>query len=239
MAGGTMPFFTKAVWPGDHRDEIVAGALVGAVVIVVGYASGIGGARAPGAQEAAAPPGVQPGATAPPSPGPSTGGPPPDGVPAAPPAVLPPPGSGFQVPPLTFPVDHTGHGQGGHGGSGLPGGGQGSGHDGGPGGHDGGHGTTYAPSPSDPAGDHSPGTGESPCSDGSVHLVQPLLEGVTSPVTSLFDGLLLGPGISDGATAPSPRDAEDTDDAADEARLPAMCTGLEPEATATPPADRP
>ncbi|MDH6550834.1 hypothetical protein M2161_004249 [Streptomyces sp. SAI-133] len=57
-----MPLFRRAVWPRDHRDELVAGALVGAVVIVLGYASGIG---APGAAEAAVPPAQPPATTAP------------------------------------------------------------------------------------------------------------------------------------------------------------------------------
>jgi hypothetical protein len=37
------PFSTRARWPSDHRDELVAAALVGLVVVLLGYASGIGG----------------------------------------------------------------------------------------------------------------------------------------------------------------------------------------------------
>src|SRR3954451_13831599 len=68
MPGVTMPLFRRAQWPKDHRDEVVAGALVGAVVIVLGYASGIGAGSASG--EAAAPATPPPAATAPPSPTP-------------------------------------------------------------------------------------------------------------------------------------------------------------------------
>ncbi len=60
-----MPLFRRAEWPRDHRDEFVAGALVGAVVIVLGYASGIGVSSAPGTAEAATPPLSPPAATAP------------------------------------------------------------------------------------------------------------------------------------------------------------------------------
>ncbi|MFD7772543.1 hypothetical protein [Streptomyces sp. NPDC059753] len=50
-----MSFFARASWPGDHRDEVVAGALVAAVVVVLGYASGFG-APAPQSVDTAAPP---------------------------------------------------------------------------------------------------------------------------------------------------------------------------------------
>ncbi|MFE6806854.1 hypothetical protein [Streptomyces sp. NPDC057681] len=33
-----MSFFARASWPGDHRDEVVAGALAAAVIVVLGYA---------------------------------------------------------------------------------------------------------------------------------------------------------------------------------------------------------
>ncbi|MFE6756844.1 hypothetical protein ACFVDQ_25080 [Streptomyces sp. NPDC057684] len=36
-----MSFFARASWPGDHRDEVVAGALAAAVLVVLGYAPGI------------------------------------------------------------------------------------------------------------------------------------------------------------------------------------------------------
>lgn len=50
-----MSFFARASWPGDHRDEVVAGALAAAVIVVLGYASGIG-APAPQSVDTAAPP---------------------------------------------------------------------------------------------------------------------------------------------------------------------------------------
>lgn len=37
-----IPFSIRAQWPSDHRDELVAAALVGLVVVLLGYASGIG-----------------------------------------------------------------------------------------------------------------------------------------------------------------------------------------------------
>src|SRR3954451_11248947 len=67
-----MPLFRRAKGvPRDHRDELVAGALVGTVVIVLGYASGIG-APASGAAEAA-PPVTPPAATAPATTSPGAG----------------------------------------------------------------------------------------------------------------------------------------------------------------------
>lgn len=66
MPGSDHALVPQGEWPRDHRDEFVAGALVGAVVIVLGYASGIGTSTTPGAPEAATPPSSPPAATAPP-----------------------------------------------------------------------------------------------------------------------------------------------------------------------------
>jgi hypothetical protein len=214
-----MPVFTKAVWPGDHRDEVVAGALVGAVVIVLGYASGIGGARAPG-PSAAAPPVPQPSASAPPSPGPgpATGSPPSVGGPVAPAPVVPPVAPFPVVHDGHDPVVHDGHDHGGMGGAGPPG-------------EHGGHGTAPAPSASGSTGDDGPEGEDDPCADGSVHLVQPVLGGITGSVTGLLGGLLLGPDTSKGPVGPS---AAASDGWAD---VPAVCSG--PESEATPRADTP
>ena len=196
-----MPVFRRAQWPKDHRDEVVAGALVGAVVIVLGYASGIGATSASG--EAAAPVAPPPAATAPPSPtpGPTDGaGPqsPIDSVPQAP---------GIQVP--------VGQGE-------LPGSGAEAGHSGGhgqegSGGHAGGgsgQGTSPTPSPS-PTSTPSPspsGT-DTPCADGEVRLVQPLLTGLTQPVLGL-----LGSTDSAADSAAEDQDAQPS--------APSPCVGL-------------
>jgi hypothetical protein len=68
-----MPLFRRGEWPRDHRDELVAGALVGAVVIVLGYASGIGAPSGAGAAEAAVPPAASPAVTAPMTTAPGSG----------------------------------------------------------------------------------------------------------------------------------------------------------------------
>ncbi|WP_406493394.1 hypothetical protein OHB06_21615 [Streptomyces sp. NBC_01604] len=174
-----MPMFRRAEWPRDHRDEVVAGALVGAVIIVLGYASGIGAPS--GTAEAAAPPASPPAASAPASPAaPGNSG-----------------GTGAQA-PGTGELPSYG-GVGGIGGTGADNGygtgGQGdhSGHTGGTGGTgDPGHpghetsptpapGTTSpTPSPTDPDADT--------CEDGEVTLVQPLLTGLAEPVFGLLNG---------------------------------------------------
>ncbi|MFF7790145.1 hypothetical protein [Streptomyces sp. NPDC007991] len=173
-----MPLFSRAEWPRDHRDELVAGALVGAVVIVLGYASGIGTPFAAGSTQTAAPPAAPPAATAPAAPG-------------GPGAADPGTGAG-QVPLGDAPMP-------GYGGIGA-GPGYGTGGAGGFG-----H-TGHTPSP--PSGTSpgtSPGTGSpSPtptptpsgsapadgdtCEDGEVTLVQPLLGGLTEPAFGLLDG---------------------------------------------------
>ncbi|MEU6906290.1 hypothetical protein ABZ935_13205 [Streptomyces coeruleorubidus] len=167
-----MPLFSRAEWPRDHRDELVAGALVGAVVIVLGYASGIGAPSASGGTQTAAPPTSPPAATAPAAPGD--------------PGVSDPGAGAGQVP--------IGGGQ-------LPGyGGIGAGPGYGTGGAGGsGHTGHTASPPSDPgAGSPSPSptptpSGSAPadgdtCEDGEVTLVQPLLGGLTEPVFGLLDG---------------------------------------------------
>jgi len=168
-----MPLFRRAEWPRDHRDELVAGALVGAVVIVLGYASGIGAPTASG--EAAAPVATPPAATAPPAA-------------ASAPADSTPGGSQAQVPGDTgvFPVsDGTGAGTG-------IGTGTGSGHD---------HGTspTYGPTPTptsptsptpSPSGSPTatPPADSDSCADGEVRLVRPLLTGLTQSLFGVLDG---------------------------------------------------
>ncbi|MFG2799651.1 hypothetical protein [Streptomyces pseudovenezuelae] len=175
-----MPLFRRApgVPPRDHRDELVAGALVGTVVIVLGYASGIG-APASGAAEAA-PPVTPPAAEAP--------------VTTSPGAGQGPAGSG-ELPSYGGAGGGIGYGGGyGTGGGGVvtgtvpvgSGGGQGGGHAG--------HGTTpvpgtgsTAPAPTTPTPTPSP-SGTDSCADGEVKLVQPLLVGVTDSVLGLLDG---------------------------------------------------
>ena len=169
--------------PRDHRDELVAGALVGTVVIVLGYASGIGAPSASG--EAATPPTPAPAATAPASPGPAAPG-----------------GSGAQDPGTgmgQYPVG-TGElpGYGGIGGIGGTGGDTGYGAGGqaggtGDAGHTGHQGAppagTGSPSPTptpSPSGS-APADGDT-CQTGEVTLVQPLLGGLTQPVFGLLDG---------------------------------------------------
>jgi len=183
-----MPLFRRAVWPGDHRDELVAGALVGAVVIVLGYASGIGVPAGSGTAEAAVPPAASPAVTAP---------------------VTAMPGTG-QVPVGAGELpSYAGGGAGadiGYGGAGgvVTGSGpvvEGGGHDGG---HGGGH-TGHESSPPAPGtGSPTPAPTPTPsptatCEDGQVTLVQPLLAGLTEPVLGLLDGASATP-----SPAPSP-----------------------------------
>ncbi|MFI6855761.1 hypothetical protein [Streptomyces sp. NPDC050416] len=172
-----MPLFSRAEWPRDHRDELVAGALVGAVVIVLGYASGIGAPSASGGTQTAAPPAAPPAATAPADP-----------TPAAPggPGVSDPGAGAGQVPVGGGPLPGYG-GIGADAGYGT-GGSDGSGH------------TGHTPSPPTGTGSPSPSptptptpSGSAPadgdtCEDGEVILVQPLLGGLTEPVFGLLDG---------------------------------------------------
>ncbi|MGW1715007.1 hypothetical protein [Streptomyces sp. NPDC002156] len=181
-----MPVFRRAEWPRDHRDEFVAGALVGAVVIVLGYASGIGASTASGAAEAAAPPSSLPAATAPPNSAPGDSG-------------AQAPGSG------------TGMDMGGGTGSGWTGqvpvgtgqlpvyGDTGTGSGDGTAGHGGhtGHGTSPTPTPTTPPvssspspspSDSAPPTDDATCADGEVRLVKPILTGITQPLFGLLNG---------------------------------------------------
>ncbi|MGW0423717.1 hypothetical protein [Streptomyces sp. NPDC003015] len=180
-----MPLFRRAtaVSARDHRDELVAGALVGTVVIVLGYASGIG-APASGAAEAA--PAVTPPAAMAP-------------VTTSPGAGQAPVGSG-ELPSYggAGGVGGVGGGLGYGGGYGTGGGGVvtgtvpvGSG--GGQGGGHAGHGTTPAPgtgspTPTTPAPTTPAPSPSGTCADGEVTLVQPLLVGVTDSLLGLLDG---------------------------------------------------
>jgi hypothetical protein len=243
MPGGDpVPVFAKAVWPGDHRDEIIAGALVGAVVIVLGYASGLGVTPDTGADSSAAPPV----SIAPTAPGPEGGegddGASQDPAPEGPgddggSALQPPADDGFGPGYEHEHEDTVGTGGGGA-----------AGHDGHDAGHDGGHdgeqdddgghaghetpGTTPppgsptpttppptpSPSPTDPPAD------DDPCADGDVHLVQPLLVSAVDTLTGALDSLF---GTSDD-------DADDTGDTDASGEPPQLCTGpLDPYAAAT------
>ncbi|MET8472140.1 hypothetical protein ABZY90_04695 [Streptomyces sp. NPDC006422] len=208
-----MSFFARASWPGDHRDEFVAGALAAAVIVVLGYASGLG---APSERSAAAAP---PRTEAPASPSaPST--------PA--PAETPAPGSGDEeagnsgaLPVGGIPADGSegmGEAVGNHehdNSGGIP---QDSDHSG--------HAppTPASPTPSAPPNNTPSPSPSSPtpspsCTAGEVHLVQPLLKGVLTPVTGILDGLAKE---GDGASAaPSgPASASGSDGEAD------TCVGL-------------
>ncbi|WP_369034619.1 hypothetical protein [Streptomyces adonidis] len=182
-----MPVFRRAEWPRDHRDEFVAGALVGAVVIVLGYASGIGASTASGAAEAAAPPSSLPAATAPPNSAPGDSG-----------AQAPGSGTGMDM------GGGTGSGSGWAGqvpvGTGqLPVyGDTGTGSGDGTAGHGGhtGHGTSPTPtsttpsttSPAPSPSDSAPPTDDATCADGEVRLVAPILTGITQPLFGLLNG---------------------------------------------------
>lgn len=185
-----MPLFRKGEWPRDHRDELVAGALVGAVVIVLGYASGIGAPAGSGAAEAAVPPAASPAATAP--------------VASDPEAGQMPVGSG-ELPAYGAGGADLGYGGGGFvsgtvpvSGSGGEAGGEGGGQGGGQGGGHTGH-QTSPPSGSDsPTPTPTPTPTPSPsatdtCQDGEVSLVQPLLAGLTEPVLGLLGGASASP----------------------------------------------
>ncbi|MFI7406468.1 hypothetical protein ACIBW9_39395 [Streptomyces sp. NPDC049541] len=182
-----MSFFARGSWPADHRDEIVAGALVAAVVVVLGYASGIG-AQAPTTIDTAAPPASETSAaphqptarsaTGPPDTGAgnygsgSAGGYWPGGNDAGIPVAGGMPSTGGE----------SGHGHGTGGSGGASGGGSSTGPSPSP---------TPTPTPSDN------------CDEGEVHLVQPLLNGVVTPVTGLLDGLL-SPASPSPSPSPSP-----------------------------------
>ncbi|MEV2230754.1 hypothetical protein AB0H69_19530 [Streptomyces phaeochromogenes] len=209
-----MPLFNRADWPRDHRDEVVAGALVGAVLIVLGYASGIGAPPSSGSAQAAVPPASPPAATAPPSTTPEPGQDAPEEVAPVPQVPV---GAG-ELPIGTGVVPIGGGGHAGHG----TGGGSG---ESGAGGHDGhgGQGTTPTPaptpSPSGSAGEEPPD--DDSCDDGDVRLVKPLLTGIaglTGQALGLVGGAEPAPGptpsLCVGVATPglltAPDDAEAT-----------------------------
>jgi hypothetical protein len=204
-----MPFLPWASWPVDRRDEIVAGVLVAAVVVVLGYASGIG-APVAGSANGASPPV-------------SSQAPPPAPTPSADPSAAAPPeeaaggivpgaqtGSGGALPVTNVPGGGSAHEHGsrseGHGHSGP------SAHPGEP--------SSPSPSPSE----------SEKCQGGEVHLVQPLLNGVAAPVKRLLDGPFI---LS--AAAPTAYAAPGSEPSA-RASTPPVCTGLEatPHAQVTP-----
>jgi len=178
-----MSFFARASWPGDHRDELVAGALVAAVVVVLGYASGIG-AQAPTTIDTASPP--------------ASGTSPPPHQPSARSETGPPdtaagnygsvPAGGYWPGGNDAGIPATG---------GMPSTGGESGHGHGTGGSGGGSTTRPSPSPSPTP------TPSDNCNEGEVRLVQPLLNGVATPVTGLLDGLLT-PASPSPSPSPSP-----------------------------------
>ncbi|MET7479137.1 hypothetical protein ABZT17_32910 [Streptomyces sp. NPDC005648] len=203
-----MSFFARASWPGDHRDEIVAGALVAAVVVVLGYASGIGVSPPPTVDTAAPPVSRTPSPTRQPTSRSETG--PPDtsagtagaGAGAAGGYWA---GGGDAGIPVAGGTSPTTGGTGGH----DHGGGEGSGSAGGGSGTD-------SPSPS-PTPAPSPPAG---CQDGQVSLVKPLLNGVATPVTGLLGGLLAPSAAASASPSPSPSPAAGTD------TLSSLCVGL-------------
>ncbi|MCD9872928.1 hypothetical protein [Streptomyces guryensis] len=189
--------FARASWPADHRDEIVAGTLVAAVVVVLGYASGIG-APAPTTIDTASPPATE--TSAPPhQPTARSATGPPDtaaGNYGSVPAGGYWPGgsdSGIPVP------------------GGMPSAGGEGGHDHGTGGSGGG--PTTGPSPS-PTPSPSP---SDDCPEGEVRLVQPLLNGVATSVTGLLGGLLTPASPS---PSPSPSSSSPT------GTLSSLCVGI-------------
>lgn len=207
-----MPLFRRALWPQDHRDELVAGALVGAVVVVLGYASGIG-APATASDATAVPP---PTAISPSSPGePTTPQAPGDDAGAASGGAA---GTGaLPVTGVHYPggtgtgTDHTGHT-----------GGTGAGHAG--------HGAAPAPSdsgsPSSPSpsapGTTPPADSDVTCEDGEVRLAGPLLTGLTEPVFGLLDPT--------AEASPTPRPSP----CIGLAPLPSLLGGISPSPEATP-----
>lgn len=182
-----MSLFARASWPGDHRDEIVAGTLVAAVIVVLGYASGIG-APTPTTVDTAAPPTAgAPSESAGPADG--SGGSD-SGAAATGPGAGSVGDSWTGVGDAGIPVivdappaaGHDGHGAGGAGA---------------------GHPPTPAPSASAPG---SPSPTPSPgCDEGEVRLAQPLLSGTLTQVTGLLDGLNeIAPSASPSPSPSSP-----------------------------------
>ncbi|MET7692015.1 hypothetical protein ABZT06_29220 [Streptomyces sp. NPDC005483] len=199
-----MPLFRRGEWPRDHRDELVAGALVGAVVIVLGYASGIGAPAGSGTAEAAVPPAASPAVTAPAATMPGSGQ-----VPVGS-GALPPYGGGGAGADLGYGGGGAGIGYGGSGGVVTGGSGPvvGGGADGG--GHTGHESAPPAPGTGSPTPSPTPTpSATAGCKDGQVTLVQPLLAGLTEPVIGLLGG-------SGASASPSPTPT------------PSPCVGLAP-----------
>ncbi|MBK3642095.1 hypothetical protein [Streptomyces sp. MBT33] len=205
-----MPF-ARMSWPGDHRDEIVAGALVAAVIVVLGYASGIGSTgdqsvnvAAPPAAKAPTPPSER-SSSGPTDTGTDTGGSGGgtwEGSWPLPVSAVPTTGSGTQ----------DGGGHAGHGGAGpLPD----------PSGN-----ASPSSSPSWPASSSPSPSPSQSCEDGEVHLVQPLLNGVITPVTGLLDGLSGLAGGSSPSLAPSASPSVSADSAAASADSTGVCVGV-------------
>lgn len=176
-----MPFIPRASWPADHRDEVVAGVLVAAVVVVLGYASGIGAPGA-GAVNSASPPTTYP---------------------SAPPSVSPPAAGAAEADTPATDVPGTGSGWQGGGVGGMlpvtdkPDGGSAHDHSLQPGGHAG-----HPTGPGAPSWPSPPPSESQACQDGEVHLVQPLLNGVVAPVKGLLDSLLV-PGAPSASASPA------------------------------------
>jgi hypothetical protein len=214
-----MSLFARASWPGDHRDEIVAGALVAAVIVVLGYASGIG-APAPTTFDTAAP-STSPAPSASVSPSQGTA----SGYPGAPGGDT---GAGS-----------SGDSWAGGGGAGIPIASDTSSGDGHGGQETGGGngGQMPMPGPSDSAS-HSPSPKPSPspsptppdgCQKGEVHLVQPLLSGTLTSLTGPLDGLL-GPDASGGTASPTPSPSSSPSSA----DLSSLCVGVAPSPSVLP-----
>ncbi|WP_078912618.1 hypothetical protein [Streptomyces sp. NRRL S-646] len=192
-----MSFFARASWPGDHRDELVAGTLVAAVVVVLGYASGIG-AQAPTTIDTASPPASgtsptphQPSARSETGPPDTTAG----NYGSGPAGGYWPGGNGAGIPAAGSTPSTGGE----------------NGHDHGTGGTGGGHTTTPSPSPTPTP------TPSDHCDEGEVRLVQPLLNGVATQVTGLLNGLLT-PASPSPSPSPSPSSSTDT--------LSSLCVGV-------------
>ncbi|EFH28680.1 MULTISPECIES: hypothetical protein [Streptomyces] len=178
-----MPLFRGVEWPRDHRDELVAGALVAAVVIVLGYASGIGAPTASGAAEAAVPPVSSPAATAPEATAPAAGQ-----VPTGSGAL---PGYGGAGADVGYGGTGSDIGYGDTG-SGVTGTGPVDGSGGQGGGHTGHESSPPAGTPTPPTPTPTPSSSAT-CEDGEVALVQPLLVGLTEPVLGLLGGATASP----------------------------------------------
>lgn len=212
-----MSVFARASWPRDHRDEIVAGALVAAVIVVLGYASGIG---APATFDSAARPAA---------PVPSVSDGPSLGTASGDPGSL---GGDMGA-------GSSGGPWGAGGGAGIPVANETS-PAGGGGGHEAGggdEGQMPMPGPSASASNSpssQPPSTPSPtpsdgCQKGEVHVVQPLLSGALTSVTGLLDGLL-GPDASGVTASPTPSPSSSPSSA----DLSSLCVGVAPSPSVLP-----